>query len=570
MRVFPTGISGTLVSQLRWANLVVGMFNLLPGLPLDGGRMLRAAIWKVTGRPGTSTIAAAWAGRVIAVALFVVPFATGKVTGTGDLVTVVWLAVIAAFMWTGAGQAIKATRFRERLPALQARRLARKAVSVAADTPLAEAIRRADENQARAVVVVDHEDKPIAILNESAVMATPPQRRPWIEAGDAGPDPRAEPGAARRLVRHGAAGRDPPCPRHRVPARRAVRPGLRRAGRPGRRPRVRRGLSLRREPTNLGAMTKPRHGPLLAGEPVRLTDPKGRSHIITLRAGASFHTHRGMVSHDDIIGGPDGNVVRSGGGTPYVVFRPLLADYTLAMKRGAAVVYPKDAAQIVAFADVFPGARVLEAGAGSGALSCWLLRAVGEQGTLVSFERRPDFAEIARRNVEQFFGGPPPAWQLVVGEFGRPGDDARAGRLRPGRPGHAGAVGVPGRRRGGSRARRPGSAVTWPRRPSFPASWRPCARTAASMSRPPGRAWCAAGTWRTWPSGRSTAWWGTPASWSPRAGWRPGWSRRPAGAARRARIKAAAGRRMPPSPLPPRFVRRGIRGRRRRPVRPFS
>ena len=170
-------------------------------------------------------------------------------------------------------------------------------------------------------------------------------------------------------------------------------------------------------------MTKPRHGPLTAGEPVRLTDPKGRSHIIILQAGASFHTHQGALSHDDIIGGPDGNVVRSGGGTPYVVFRPLLADYTVSMKRGAAVVYPKDAAQIVAFADVFPGARVLEAGAGSGALSCWLLRAVGDQGTLVSFERRPDFAEIARRNVEQFFGGPPPGWQLVVGEFGRSGDD---------------------------------------------------------------------------------------------------------------------------------------------------
>lgn len=165
-------------------------------------------------------------------------------------------------------------------------------------------------------------------------------------------------------------------------------------------------------------MTKPRRGPLTAGEPVQLTDPKGRSHLITLRAGASFHTHRGMLNHDDIIGGPDGNVIRAQGGTPYVVFRALLADYTLAMKRGAAVVYPKDAAQIVAFADVFPGARVIEAGAGSGALSCWLLRAVGEQGTLVSFERRPDFAEIARRNVEQFFGGPPPAWQLVDGEFG--------------------------------------------------------------------------------------------------------------------------------------------------------
>src|SRR6516165_8161043 len=164
-------------------------------------------------------------------------------------------------------------------------------------------------------------------------------------------------------------------------------------------------------------MTKPRHGPLMAGEPVQLTDPKGRSHIITLRAGASFHTHRGMLSHDDIIGGPDGNVVRSGGGTPYVVFRPLLADFTLAMKRGAAIVYPKDAAQIVAYADVFPGARVLEAGAGSGALSCWLLRALGPDGELVSFEARADFAEIARANVARFYGGVPPQWKLCTGEL---------------------------------------------------------------------------------------------------------------------------------------------------------
>jgi Zn-dependent protease/CBS domain-containing protein len=177
-------IGGTLISQLMWANLVVGGFNLLPGLPLDGGRMLRAAIWKVTGRPGTSTIAAAWAGRVLALGLFVLVLAPPvEARIGGDIVTAVWLAVIAAFMWTGAGQAIKATRFRERLPALQARRLARKAVSVAADTPLAEAIRRADESRARAVVVVDHDDKPIAILNETAVMATPEQRRPWIEAG---------------------------------------------------------------------------------------------------------------------------------------------------------------------------------------------------------------------------------------------------------------------------------------------------------------------------------------------------------------------------------------------------
>jgi tRNA (adenine57-N1/adenine58-N1)-methyltransferase catalytic subunit len=158
-------------------------------------------------------------------------------------------------------------------------------------------------------------------------------------------------------------------------------------------------------------------GPFAAGDQVQLTDPKGRMHQIILSDGGTFHTHRGALAHDDLIGAPEGSVVVASSGTAYVALRPLLADYTLAMKRGAAVVYPKDAAQIVAFADVFPGARVLEAGAGSGALSCWLLRAVGEQGTLVSFERRPDFAEIARRNVEQFFGGAPPTWQLVNGEF---------------------------------------------------------------------------------------------------------------------------------------------------------
>jgi tRNA (adenine57-N1/adenine58-N1)-methyltransferase len=110
-------------------------------------------------------------------------------------------------------------------------------------------------------------------------------------------------------------------------------------------------------------------------------------------------------------------VVRSSGGTLYVALRPLLADFTLAMTRGAAVIYPKDAAQIVAMADIFPGARVLEAGAGSGALSCWLLRAVGEEGLLVSYERRADFAGIARENVERFFGGPHPAWRLRIGDL---------------------------------------------------------------------------------------------------------------------------------------------------------
>jgi Zn-dependent protease/CBS domain-containing protein len=183
MRMFGyESIPWNLARSLMVANMIVGVFNLLPGLPLDGGRMMRAVVWKFTKRPATATFAAAWAGRIIAAGLLVMPYFTGGYTG-GRLVSSLWIVVIAAFMWVGAGQAIRATRFRERLPALQARKLARRAISVPADLPLAEAIRRADENRARAVVVVDHDDKPIAIVNETAVMATPPQRRPWIESG---------------------------------------------------------------------------------------------------------------------------------------------------------------------------------------------------------------------------------------------------------------------------------------------------------------------------------------------------------------------------------------------------
>jgi tRNA (adenine57-N1/adenine58-N1)-methyltransferase len=175
-------------------------------------------------------------------------------------------------------------------------------------------------------------------------------------------------------------------------------------------------------------MISGRRGPFAAGDHVQLTDPKGRRHLVVLEPGKSFFTHRGSLDHDDLIGSQDGSVVRSSGGTPYVALRPLLADFTLAMKRGAAVVYPKDAAQIIAMADVFPGARVIEAGAGSGALTCWLLRATGDCGAVTSFERRADFAEIARRNVERFFGGTHPAWHLVVGDFGR----AEAGQAEAG------------------------------------------------------------------------------------------------------------------------------------------
>jgi tRNA (adenine57-N1/adenine58-N1)-methyltransferase len=163
-------------------------------------------------------------------------------------------------------------------------------------------------------------------------------------------------------------------------------------------------------------MTRP-SGPFRPGDRVQLTDPKGRLHTVILAPGRSFHTHRGAIEHDALIGAPEGSVVTSTSGTQYLALRPLLTDYVLSMPRGAQVIYPKDAAQIVAMGDIFPGAHVLEAGAGSGALTCSLLRAVGDAGRVTSYERRPDFAEVARRNVEDFFGGPHPAWTLRTGDL---------------------------------------------------------------------------------------------------------------------------------------------------------
>jgi tRNA (adenine57-N1/adenine58-N1)-methyltransferase len=153
-----------------------------------------------------------------------------------------------------------------------------------------------------------------------------------------------------------------------------------------------------------------------AGDRVQLTDPKGRKCTLVLETGGTYHTHRGALAHDDLIGRPEGVVVHSAGGTPYLALRPLLTDYVLSMPRGAAVIYPKDAAQIVAWGDIFPGARVLEAGAGSGALTCSLLRAVGPTGSVVSYEIRDDHAVHARRNVERFFGAAPDNWDLRLGD----------------------------------------------------------------------------------------------------------------------------------------------------------
>ena len=160
-----------------------------------------------------------------------------------------------------------------------------------------------------------------------------------------------------------------------------------------------------------------RRGPLAAGERVRLTDSKGRRHNVVLEPGKEFFTTKGAIAHDALIGRPEGVVVTSSKGTDYLALRALYHEYAVSMPRGAAVVYPKDAAQIVMMADIFPGATVVEAGAGSGALSCALLRAVGVDGLVASYERRPDFAEVARRNVTAFFGGEHPAWRLTVGDL---------------------------------------------------------------------------------------------------------------------------------------------------------
>lgn len=168
-------------------------------------------------------------------------------------------------------------------------------------------------------------------------------------------------------------------------------------------------------PTATGAEL--RRGPFRVGDKVQLTDPKGRLHTITLQPGGTFHTHKGYFKHEQIIGQPEGSVVVNTAEIEYLALRPLLADYVLSMPRGAAVVYPKDAAQIVAMADIYPGARVVEAGVGSGALTMSLLRAVGDAGHVHSIERREDFAAIAQGNVETFFGGPHPAWELSVGDL---------------------------------------------------------------------------------------------------------------------------------------------------------
>ena len=153
------------------------------------------------------------------------------------------------------------------------------------------------------------------------------------------------------------------------------------------------------------------------GDRIQLTDPKGKMYSFTIVAGKEWHTHKGWIVHDDLIGMPEGSVVSTSAGLKFTAFKPLLADYVLTMPRGATIVYPKDAAMIIGLADIYPGARVLEAGVGSGALTISLLRAVGPDGSVLSVERRKDFAENARSNVDNYFMGAPHNWELTVGDL---------------------------------------------------------------------------------------------------------------------------------------------------------
>ena len=156
-------------------------------------------------------------------------------------------------------------------------------------------------------------------------------------------------------------------------------------------------------------------GRFVAGDRVQLTDQKGKIYSITITPGKEWHTHKGWIVHDDLIGLPEGSVVSTSAGLKFTAFIPLLTDYVLSMPRGATIVYPKDAALIVGFADIFPGARVLEAGVGSGALTLSLLRAVGPTGSVHSVERREEFAANATSNIENYFGTRPANWSLAIG-----------------------------------------------------------------------------------------------------------------------------------------------------------
>ncbi|CAL9612568.1 site-2 protease family protein [Streptomyces sp. Tu 3180] len=193
LAVDPGSVPGVLLAGLMISNLIVAVFNLLPGLPLDGGRMLRAVVWKLSGKPMTGTIAAAWVGRALAISVLIgLPLLTQSGALGSDAVDNVGMdtvldallaAILAAIIWTGAGNSLRMARLREHLPELRARALTRRAVPVETDTPLSEALRRANAAGARALVVVDADGAPLSLVREAAIVGVPEHRRPWVPVG---------------------------------------------------------------------------------------------------------------------------------------------------------------------------------------------------------------------------------------------------------------------------------------------------------------------------------------------------------------------------------------------------
>jgi Zn-dependent protease len=178
------GLTRLAVAFIAGANLLVGALNLVPGLPLDGGRVLQAAVWGVTKKRALGTTVAAWGGRVAAVSAFAWPFLMPLFGLEPTIINFVFAGLVGAFLWTGASQALTVARLRTKLPALRARQLARPAIAVSADLPLAEGVRRAQEARAGGLVVVTSSGVPTGIVNEAAVLSTPPERRPWLPCGD--------------------------------------------------------------------------------------------------------------------------------------------------------------------------------------------------------------------------------------------------------------------------------------------------------------------------------------------------------------------------------------------------
>ncbi|BDH04658.1 peptidase M50 [Streptomyces seoulensis] len=195
--VQPGTVPGVLLAGLMVSNLIVAIFNLLPGLPLDGGRMLRAVVWKITGKPMTGTVAAAWVGRALAVSVLIgLPLLNQSgalggdqdISGMDTVTDALLAAILAAIIWTGAGNSLRMARLREHLPDLRARTLTRRAVPVQTDTPLSEGLRRANAAGARALVVVDADGTPLSLVREAAIVGVPEHRRPWVAVSELAQD----------------------------------------------------------------------------------------------------------------------------------------------------------------------------------------------------------------------------------------------------------------------------------------------------------------------------------------------------------------------------------------------